>query len=431
MPTFYYATAAAYTPATIVTGSLPITPTEGEERKYNDWLEALSWMRGNLPEDAVVFSWWDYGYWITTMAERRSVADNGTINGTQVAVIGTTFLSNETYALPTLKKYGVTHIAIFVTWTTGSDGTIQWVGFGEDNKWYWMAKIGNGTVLDGQKTTFRELKSETGATYNRIITIGDKVVSNETIADSGGIKDTTILGKLIGMALNPQAGETSVNFERVFTSTNKFVLLYEVSYLKTGTLTLGLDRSEIDYGENVTITGELKDEKGVGLGDKIVYLEQSTQEQGPGTRLFGVTTLPNGTYRYSWKPDGGTYYLRAVWDGEEGQYAQAASDIQGLTVAKKESSIVAQLSTTTAKIGQPIKITARLSVESSFGTVATEYSLDGEKWTTISSGSPVGGVFSTEWAPEAPGTYYIRASWSGDAEYNEVSSETMTLTVTQ
>jgi len=431
MPTFYYATAAAYTPATIVTGSLPITPGEGEERKYGDWLEALSWMRGNLPEDAVVFSWWDYGYWITAMAERRSMADNGTINGTQVAVIGTTFLSNETYALPTLKKYGVTHIAIFVTWTTGSDGTIQWVGFGEDNKWYWMAKIGNGTVLDGRKNTFRELRSETGTTYNRIITIGDKVVSNETIADSGGIKDTTILGKLIGMALNPQAGETSVNFERVFTSTNKFVLLYEVSYLKIGTLTLGLDRSEIDYGENVTIAGELKDEKGVGLGDKIVYLEQSKQEQGPATRMFGVTTLPNGTYRYSWKPDGGTYYLRAVWDGEEGQYTQAASDIQGLAVAKKESSIVAQISTTAAKIGQPIKITASLSVKSSFGTVATEYSLDGENWTTISEASPVEGVLSTQWTPENAGTYYIRASWSGDAEYNGTSSDAVTLTVTQ
>jgi hypothetical protein len=100
-------------------------------------------------------------------------------------------------------------------------------------------------------------------------------------------------------------------------------------------------------------------------------------------------------------------------------------------VAKKESSIVAQLSTTTAKIGQPIKITASLSVKSSFGTVATEYSIDGENWTTISEASPVEGVLSTQWTPENAGTYYIRASWSGDAEYNGTSSDAVTLTVTQ
>ncbi|MDF2428946.1 MAG: hypothetical protein OPY07_06830, partial [Nitrosopumilus sp.] len=30
----------------------------------NDWLDALDWMKKNTPKDAVVASWWDYGYWV-------------------------------------------------------------------------------------------------------------------------------------------------------------------------------------------------------------------------------------------------------------------------------------------------------------------------------------------------------------------------------
>jgi dolichyl-diphosphooligosaccharide--protein glycosyltransferase len=430
MPTLYYATASAYTPATIVTSSIPITPKEGEEAKYSDWLEGLSWMQANLPENAVVFAWWDYGYWITQIADRRSMADNGTINSTQVAMIGCTFLSNETNALPMLQKYGVTHIAIFVTWTTNQQGTISYVGFGEDNKWYWMAKIGNGTTFEGQKFTFRELRSGQSVVYNRIITVGNKVVSNETVADSNGIRDNTMLGKLITMGINPSAQETSNYYTRVFTSQNKFVLLYEVSYLKASALTMRLSRSTVNYGENVTVSGELTEVGVGGLGDKIVFLAYSTDEGRTWNRLVGILTLPNGTYRYSWKPDGGSYIIRAVWDGEAGLYSGTTSEDQTLTVVREPSSITAKLSSTATKVGQPIKITSTLSVKSSFGTVTIEYSLDKQTWNTIASASPVQGAFSTEWTPQDAGTYYIRASWSGDAAYEGASSEILMLTVT-
>ncbi len=430
MPTFYYATASAYSPTTIVTSSIPITPKEGEEMKYADWLEALSWMRQNLREDAVVFSWWDYGYWITAIAERRSMADNATINGTQVAVIGATFLSNETNALPVLKKYGVTHVAIFVTWQTGESGQISYVGFGEDNKWYWMAKIGNGTVLEGQRITFRELQSGQNTLFNRVITVGDKVVSNETIADTGGIKANTMLGKLISMGINPSAGETSDYFSRVFASTNRFVLLYEVSYLKTSALTFHLDRSTINYGENVTAYGELTEVGVGGLGDRIVFLEYSTDSGQTWEKLVGALTSSNGMYKYEWKPDGGSYLLRVILDGEKGKYNKATSESLELTVSREASSIAVQSSSTDVEVGQPVKITATLSAKSSYGTVSIEYSLNEEDWYTITSGSPVSGVSAVEWTPTETGTYYIRATWSGDAAYEGSTSDLLTITVT-
>ncbi|MCP8305982.1 MAG: hypothetical protein H3Z49_02600 [archaeon] len=63
-----------------------------------DWQEALTWMRENTPEDAVIIAWWDYGYWITVMGDRTSLADNATINSTRIAQIGRLLLSNETEA---------------------------------------------------------------------------------------------------------------------------------------------------------------------------------------------------------------------------------------------------------------------------------------------------------------------------------------------
>ena len=94
-------------------------------------------MRVNLPSDAVVLSWWDYGYWITTIANTTTLADNGTINGTQIGKIGEVFMSNETEAIKIIEEYDVTHVVIFITF--GSDDSDY--GYGDEGKCRWMARI--------------------------------------------------------------------------------------------------------------------------------------------------------------------------------------------------------------------------------------------------------------------------------------------------
>jgi asparagine N-glycosylation enzyme membrane subunit Stt3 len=42
-----------------------------------DWRKALTYMRDSSDEDSVVMAWWDHGYWILDVAQRRPVADNG------------------------------------------------------------------------------------------------------------------------------------------------------------------------------------------------------------------------------------------------------------------------------------------------------------------------------------------------------------------
>jgi len=59
----------------------------------NDWPDAMQWVRENTPKDAVIASWWDYGYWISTLGERKTLADNATLLDWQIRKIATTLFS--------------------------------------------------------------------------------------------------------------------------------------------------------------------------------------------------------------------------------------------------------------------------------------------------------------------------------------------------
>jgi len=59
----------------------------------NDWPHAMQWLRENTPEDAVIAAWWDYGYWISTLGERKSLADNSTLLDWQIRKIAATYMS--------------------------------------------------------------------------------------------------------------------------------------------------------------------------------------------------------------------------------------------------------------------------------------------------------------------------------------------------
>ena len=59
----------------------------------NDWPDAMQWLRENTPEDAVIASWWDYGYWISTLAERKTLADNATLLDWQIRKLAAMYMS--------------------------------------------------------------------------------------------------------------------------------------------------------------------------------------------------------------------------------------------------------------------------------------------------------------------------------------------------
>jgi dolichyl-diphosphooligosaccharide--protein glycosyltransferase len=125
----------AYAPVTITAGSLSIAPNE----PVAEWFNMLAWTGNNLNSKTVVCSWWDYGYWLTILGNVTSLADNATINSTQIQNIGFIFMSNETQAIKMMKRYNSSYILVFVT--TGYDGNwVDWAG-GDNGKWTWMARI--------------------------------------------------------------------------------------------------------------------------------------------------------------------------------------------------------------------------------------------------------------------------------------------------
>jgi dolichyl-diphosphooligosaccharide--protein glycosyltransferase len=136
----------AYVPITITAGSLPIVPNE----PVKAWMDALEWMKSNLQSTTVVCSWWDYGYWLTILGNVTTLCDNGTVNSTQIGLVGRTYLSNETQSVRILKEqfngpHGPpTYILVFTTFaSTGQD-----YGYGGDEgKWVWMARIANSSEI--------------------------------------------------------------------------------------------------------------------------------------------------------------------------------------------------------------------------------------------------------------------------------------------
>lgn len=53
----------------------------------NAWPLALSYVKERTPPGSVVVTWWDYGYWVGVLANRASVVDGSTINGTQIELV--------------------------------------------------------------------------------------------------------------------------------------------------------------------------------------------------------------------------------------------------------------------------------------------------------------------------------------------------------
>ncbi len=105
------------------------------DSQATDWQTAMTYIRNNLPSTAVIASWWDYGYWINSASDASTIVDNGTLNTTQVAMMGYALMSlNLTDSLKTFKTWNTTHVLVYFGH--------RYQGFGGDEgKWPWMVRI--------------------------------------------------------------------------------------------------------------------------------------------------------------------------------------------------------------------------------------------------------------------------------------------------
>jgi dolichyl-diphosphooligosaccharide---protein glycosyltransferase len=88
------------------------------ENYYNirtkDWLDSLRWIERNTPKDAVIAAWWDYGYWITALGNRTTLADNATINQTRIAMIAKMLMDKPEAGIRLAKHLKADYILVYV-----------------------------------------------------------------------------------------------------------------------------------------------------------------------------------------------------------------------------------------------------------------------------------------------------------------------------
>lgn len=77
-------------PSIIVQGRLK----DGQVVEVDDYREAYWWLRDNTPEDSRIMAWWDYGYQITGISNRTTIADGNTWNHEHIALLGLTLTTS-------------------------------------------------------------------------------------------------------------------------------------------------------------------------------------------------------------------------------------------------------------------------------------------------------------------------------------------------
>ena len=109
----------------------------------NDWHHALEWIRTSTPPDSIVAAWWDYGYWITTLGERTTLADNFTSDDKRIADLARMMLSHPDDAWAKLQELKADYVLIFIAALgIGSEPpTYVLNGGGDEQKNYWFIRI--------------------------------------------------------------------------------------------------------------------------------------------------------------------------------------------------------------------------------------------------------------------------------------------------
>jgi dolichyl-diphosphooligosaccharide--protein glycosyltransferase len=140
-------------PPTIINGGT------GYSVKTYDWINALNWISKNTPKDAVIAAWWDYGYWISTLGNRTTLADNAANNQTRIATISQMFMEKPEEGIRIANKLKADYILIYVVAEkiaiNNSSYYILGSG-GDESKIYWFIKLGkfdeNKYIEDDQFT---------------------------------------------------------------------------------------------------------------------------------------------------------------------------------------------------------------------------------------------------------------------------------------
>ena len=139
---------SANTPPTIKNGGTSFLVST------NDWRDTLEWVKYNTPENSVIGSWWDYGYWIQTISNRPTLTDNSTLIDHRIKSIAKIFFETPDDAWKSLREMETDYFIIFISAqklpyeTQQFDELYFLQGGGDESKKFWFAKIAGVNVTD-------------------------------------------------------------------------------------------------------------------------------------------------------------------------------------------------------------------------------------------------------------------------------------------
>ena len=125
----------------------------------NDWPEAMLWLKENTTEDSVIAAWWDYGYWISTIGDRKTVSDNSTLLDWQIKKIATGLLSSPDDAWRIFSSDAKTDVSPYFTSFPIADSSATNL---EERKlelfakWRMADENGNGIINGEEPDNWRE-----------------------------------------------------------------------------------------------------------------------------------------------------------------------------------------------------------------------------------------------------------------------------------
>ncbi|EOQ99500.1 hypothetical protein E3P92_03264 [Wallemia ichthyophaga] len=214
-----WVTSNAYSSPSVVLASK--TP-QGETLYIDDFREAYNWLNQTTSEDAVVGSWWDYGYQLAGMAGRTTLVDNNTWNNTHIATVGKIMASPEEVSYDILRKHDVTHLLVVFGGLLGYSGD-------DINKFLWMVRISEGVWPDeiherDYFTPRGEFRMDEGAAPAMKNSVLYKMVYHR-FAELFGSRPAVDRVRQIQL---PKKGPQLESLEEAFTSENWLVRIYQV-----------------------------------------------------------------------------------------------------------------------------------------------------------------------------------------------------------
>ena len=143
---------------------------DGNIIKVDDYREAYWWLRDNTPEDARVMAWWDYGYQITGISNRTTIADGNTWNHEHIALLGKALTGSEEEGYQIAR-----HLADYI---------LIWGGGGGDDlaKSPHLARIANSVYRDHCPGDVTCRAFGFVVSYTVAIPIRSKVLLNEPLS---------------------------------------------------------------------------------------------------------------------------------------------------------------------------------------------------------------------------------------------------------